>query len=104
MRLNGFSKNWMNLTNVPEMPFYLSEETKEELKKICAYWHGKTTLEKGRELMTDTLREIHAAGIIRAEGNLTSGDGHIAVNFEKILKLGIQGYLDKVEFNVNNST
>ena len=82
----------------PGDAFYLSDETKEELKEICAYWHGKTTLEKGRELMTDTLREIHAAGIIRAEGNLTSGDGHIAVNFEKILKLGIQGYLDKVEF------
>jgi pyruvate formate-lyase/glycerol dehydratase family glycyl radical enzyme len=82
----------------PGDAFYLTDEVKAELKEICAYWHGKTTLEKGRELMTATLREIHEAGIIRAEGNLTSGDGHIAVNFEKILKLGIQGYLDKVRF------
>lgn len=82
----------------PGDAFYLSEDVKEKLKEICAYWQGKTTLEKGRELMTESLREIHKTGIIRAEGNLTSGDGHIAVNFEKILKLGLQGYLDKVRF------
>ena len=82
----------------PGDAFYLTDEDKEELKVICAYWKGKTTLEKGRELMSETFREIHSTGIIRAEGNLTSGDGHIAVNFDKIIKLGIQGYLDKVEF------
>ena len=82
----------------PGDAFYLTEDTKGELRKICAYWEGKTSLTKGRAMMNETLREIHASGIIRAEGNLTSGDAHIAVNFEKILKLGIQGYLDKVEF------
>ncbi|PIE35675.1 formate C-acetyltransferase/glycerol dehydratase family glycyl radical enzyme [candidate division KSB3 bacterium] len=82
----------------PGDTFFLTEDTKEELRRICSYWQGKTTLAKGRALMNDTLREIHATGIIRAEGNLTSGDAHIAANFEKILKLGIQGYLDKVEF------
>lgn len=82
----------------PGDAFYLSDATKTELKDICAYWQGKTTLEKGRALMTDTLRTIHKSGIIRAEGNLTSGDAHIAVNFEKILQLGIQGYLDEVAF------
>ncbi|MCP4397121.1 MAG: glycyl radical protein [bacterium] len=82
----------------PGDTFFLSEETKDELREICAYWKGKTTLVKGRELMTEDLREIHGTGIIRAEGNLTSGDAHIAANFEKILKLGLQGYLDKVAF------
>lgn len=82
----------------PGDTFYPSDAVKSELKEICAYWHGKTTLEKGRALMPEAFREIHEAGIIRAEGNLTSGDAHIAVNMEKVLKLGIQGYLDKVEF------
>ena len=82
----------------PGDAFYLTDAVKTELKEICAYWPGKTTLEKGRALMAEALREIHETGIIRAEGNLTSGDGHIAVNFEKILKLGLQGYLDKVQF------
>ena len=82
----------------PGDAFFLSEETKQELREICAYWEGKTTLEKGRELMANELREIHGTGIIRAEGNLTSGDAHIAVNLEKVLRLGLRGYLDKVAF------
>jgi formate C-acetyltransferase len=80
----------------PGDAFYPSEEDKKELREICSYWQGKTLIEKGYELMSPLLRDIHEAGIVRAEGNLTSGDGHIAVNFEKILKLGIQGYRELV--------
>jgi formate C-acetyltransferase len=47
--------------------------------------------------MTPLNREIHESGIIRAEGNLTSGDAHIAVNLEKILKIGLAGYLGEIE-------
>ena len=47
--------------------------------------------------MSPLNREIHDSGIIRAEGNLTSGDAHIAVNFEKILKIGLSGYLNEIE-------
>jgi pyruvate formate-lyase/glycerol dehydratase family glycyl radical enzyme len=74
--------------------FYLSQKDKEELRAICAYWQGKTLLERGLELMPEQVREIHEAGIIRAEGNLTSGDAHLAVNFEKILRIGLGGYLE----------
>lgn len=77
--------------------FYVAEEVKEEIMRICSYWHGKTLIEKGYELMPALMRDIHDAGIIRAEGNLTSGDGHIAVNFEKVLQLGIKEYLDMIE-------
>jgi len=45
--------------------------------------------------MSPLYREIHDSGIIRAEGNLTSGDAHIAVNFEKILNVGLAGYLNE---------
>lgn len=76
--------------------FYPSEEVKRELLEICEWWRGKTTLDRGRSLMSPELQEIHDAGIIRAEGNLTSGDAHIAVNDEKILRLGVGGYLQWV--------
>jgi len=80
----------------PGDAFYLSEEVKKELQDICAYWQGKTLIERGYALMPELIREIHEAGIIRAEGNLTSGDGHIAVNFEKILGVGIKGYTEQI--------
>jgi formate C-acetyltransferase len=82
----------------PGDAFYPNESAKEEIRKLCPFWNGKTTLEKGYALMSDEYKDIHESGIIRAEGNLTSGDGHIAVNFEKILDIGINGYLEEVKF------
>lgn len=81
----------------PGDAFYISEKDKEEIREICAFWKGKTLLEKGFELMPDLIREIHDSGIIRAEGNMTSGDAHIALNYDRILKWGIKGYMYLIE-------
>jgi pyruvate formate-lyase/glycerol dehydratase family glycyl radical enzyme len=81
----------------PGDAFFVTEEQKKELREICSWWEGKTLSEKGYSLMSPLNREIHDSGIIRAEGNLTSGDAHIAVNFEKILKIGLEGYLNETE-------
>ena len=81
----------------PGDAFYITVDQKNELKEICSWWDGKTLIERGYSLMSPLNREIHDAGIIRAEGNLTSGDAHIAVNFEKILEIGLGGYLKNIE-------
>jgi formate C-acetyltransferase len=82
----------------PGDAFFITADQKKELKEICGWWKGKTLIERGYSLMSPLNREIHDSGIIRAEGNLTSGDAHIAVNFEKILEIGLGGYLQNVEF------
>jgi pyruvate formate-lyase/glycerol dehydratase family glycyl radical enzyme len=76
----------------PGDAFYVTEEQKAELRDLCRYWEGKTLIEKGNSLMSSIDREIHDSAIIRAEGNLTSGDAHIAVNFKKILRKGLSGF------------
>ncbi len=81
----------------PGDAFFINEEQKNALKEICSWWNGKTLIERGYSLMSPVNRKIHDSGIIRAEGNLTSGDGHIAVNFEKILNIGLKGYLHTIE-------
>jgi len=81
----------------PGDAFFINDRQKEELKRICSWWKDKTLIEKGYSLMSQKNREIHDSGIIRAEGNLTSGDAHIAVNFEKVLALGLSGYLTSIE-------
>jgi formate C-acetyltransferase len=81
----------------PGDAFFVTEEQKKELKEICSWWEGKTLIEKGNSLMSPLNREIHDSGIIRVEGNLTSGDAHMAVNFEKILNIGLTGYLNELE-------
>jgi formate C-acetyltransferase len=80
----------------PGDAFYVEEDQKSKIREICSYWKGKTLIERGMELMPEQMRDIHEAGIIRAEGNLTSGDAHLAVHFQKILDQGIGGYLRQV--------
>ncbi len=76
--------------------FHPDRETKTELLEICNWWKGKTTLDKGRTQMQPLHRRIHESGIIRAEGNLSSGDGHIAVDVRRILGEGLNAYTARV--------
>ena len=80
----------------PGDAFFPTEEAKSELREICPWWEGRTLFEKGTALLPPLMKEIHDAEIIRAEGNLTSGDGHIAANFPRVLALGIEGYRKRV--------
>ena len=80
------------LARRPGDAFYPTEEAKKELREICPWWEGRTLFERGTALLSPLMREIHDAQIIRAEGNLTSGDGHIAANFPRILAHGLAGY------------
>jgi formate C-acetyltransferase len=81
----------------PGDAFFITDEHKKELVEIAAWWKGKVLYDKGRALMSQELREIHDASIIKATGNLTSGDAHIAVDFYKILSIGLDGYLEELK-------
>jgi formate C-acetyltransferase len=81
----------------PGDAFFVTEDQKKELRELCKWWEGKTLFEKGCSMMSPLNREIHDSGIIRAEGNLTSGDAHIAVNSEKLLRIGLSGYLKELD-------
>lgn len=71
--------------------FYIEEEKKPELLQICQYWKGRTLKDKALALMTPESRFLYDVGMIKAEGNITSGDGHIAVQFAEVLQDGIAG-------------
>ena len=80
----------------PGDAFFITEEHKSELREIAAWWKGKVLWDKGRALMSQELRDLQDSAIIKATGNLTSGDAHIAVDFYKILEVGLQGYLEEI--------
>ena len=73
--------------------FYLNPRDKTELLNICAYWQGYTLKDKCHAAMDDYLRTAAAVKVVHGEGNMTSGDGHIVPDFEKILQLGINGVI-----------
>ena len=80
----------------PAEGYLATPEVKAELKQICAYWRGKTLQEHAHALMSPELEELHSTKIIKAEGNMTSGDGHVAINLRRALKLGIGGHIKLV--------
>jgi pyruvate formate-lyase/glycerol dehydratase family glycyl radical enzyme len=71
--------------------FHVRKEDREELLRICAWWKGRTLKDKGLAYMPKDSRVLYDIGVIRAEGCYTSGDGHIAVDFETVLEQGLSG-------------
>ncbi len=84
-----------DLDKRPGDAFYITGEHKRELMEIADWWKGKVLWDKGRALMSRELRDLQDSAIIKATGNLTSGDAHIAVEFDKILSVGLEGYLEE---------
>jgi pyruvate formate-lyase/glycerol dehydratase family glycyl radical enzyme len=80
----------------PGDAFFINEQHKRELVDIAAWWKGKVLYDKGRALMSQELRDLQDTAIIKATGNLTSGDAHIAVDFFRILADGLEGYLEDI--------
>lgn len=81
----------------PGDKFFLDENLKPELLEICEEWRGTTLQDKALSMMNEESRHLYDLGMIKAEGNITSGDAHIAVNYSKVLELGIKGVRKQVE-------
>ena len=72
--------------------FYITEETKEQLREIAPYWEHNTTKDRGLAAMPESSKIFYDLGIIKAEGNITSGDAHLAVDYEKLMKNGLKDF------------
>lgn len=90
-----------DLDKRPGDAFYITADQKKELTDIAAWWKGRVLYDKGMALMSQELRDIQESAIIKATGNLTSGDAHIAVDFFKILSSGLKGYIDEINYYHN---
>ena len=70
--------------------FTISEENKQVLRDIYPYWKGRTLQDKAYAAYPEKARRIYDLGIIRNEGNITSGDAHLAVDYDTLLKKGLK--------------
>ena len=85
-----------DLADRPGAGFAVTEADKQSIHRLTPYWRGKTVQDRCYGLFTDEQQDILATTIIKAEGNMTSGDAHLAVDNEKILKLGMNGLIEDV--------
>lgn len=70
--------------------FYITEENKQALRDIAPFWQHNTTKERGLAAMPAESRVFYDLGIIKAEGNITSGDAHVAADYTRVLKYGLK--------------
>jgi formate C-acetyltransferase len=80
----------------PGAGFSISTENRDVMHEICQWWRGQTVQDRCYGMFSDEQRALLDAGIIKAEGNMTSGDAHLAVNFPRLLALGIDGFRARV--------
>ena len=79
-------------------PFYISEKTKEDLRKAYPYWKGKTTSDLARANMAPEAYEAFTVHNIFTPGNyFYNGIGHVNVNYAKVLKIGYRGIMAEAQ-------
>ena len=81
--------------------FSITEDNKRVLRDIYPYWKGRTLKDKGYAAFPERSRTLYDLGIIKTEGNITSGDGHIAVNYERALMEGLHGARGRVQAEIS---
>lgn len=77
--------------------FYISEETKDELRSIAPFWQNNNLRARGEALLPDEVSVFMETGVFGMEGKLNAGDAHLAVNYEKVLNEGLSTYLSRAK-------
>lgn len=72
--------------------FYITEETKQQLRDIAPFWENNNLRARGEALLPDEVSVFMETGVFGMEGKLNAGDAHLAVNYERILAQGLKGY------------
>lgn len=82
----------------PADQFLVSPEVKRELlEDILPYWRGRTLFDRAMATLPDWVRQAQEIGVISGRGNITSGDGHIIVNYRKLMEKGLLGVRQEAE-------
>lgn len=77
--------------------FVVAPEAREELLEICRWWENRTVHKRCLSILPDEVKEAYDIGVLSARGNMTSGDGHIILDFPKVLRIGIGGIISEAE-------
>lgn len=93
-----YTIDWINeeidqLDKRPGDRFYVTDEVRTELLDIAKWWHGKTVHDRCLNTLPQDVKDAYSMGLLSANGNMTSGDGHIMLDFEKMIYSGANGII-----------
>ena len=78
-------------------PFYIAEETKQELREVHKYWKGKTTSELATSYMAPEAIKAIEHNIFTPGNYFYNGVGHVTVKYEEVLAIGYEGIIAKAQ-------
>ena len=78
-------------------PFIISEDTKNQLKDVFAYWRGKTTSDLALSYMSDETLTAMEHNIFTPGNYLYGGVGHVTANYGLVLEIGYRGIINKAK-------
>lgn len=101
-----FSNKWLEqefdtLASRTSDAFYISEESKKELKEIFKYWEGKTVSELATSYMSEETKKAMKSDVFTVSNYHYNGLGHLSVDYKKILEKGFNGIIEEVELKIN---
>lgn len=70
--------------------FYISDEVKQDLRRIAPYWLGKTHEDEVNRHLSENIRSAEKQGVLHRGGISMSGDGHIVPDYPMVLKHGFR--------------
>ncbi len=82
-------------------PYYISPEDKEIILETLKYWEGKSMEDLSAETLPKHIKELEKDDII-CVGLENGVSGETICDHEKILKVGIRGYIDECRQNIEN--
>lgn len=101
-----YSMNWVidELDKFDKRPgdvFQISEESKKQLREIAPFWKNNTLEDRGYAAFPPQARIFYDLGLVGADGNITSGDGHIIVNYDEVINKGLVWFENRVIDKLN---
>lgn len=78
-------------------PFIVYEEEKAELSEIIDFWEGKTHYDRVVYYSPEDIVEGRKNGVLVGAHLLSGAHGHVAANYEKLLKIGLNGFIEEID-------
>lgn len=82
-------------------PYYISPEDKEIIRKTLPYWEGKSMEDYADRVMPAYIQELEADDVL-CVGLENGVSGETTCDHEKILRVGLRGYIEECKHNIAN--
>lgn len=80
----------------------VSEKDKEIILKTLEYWDGKSMEDLANRIIDPTINVDEGEGIYNFGGRETA-TGHTTPNYERLLKIGLSGYIERCQQKIDNA-